>query len=269
MTKKLILKKAIASLMRQLRLSFGSAEDSNGARILNYHSIPDDFDDTDLYQMSTPKDILSIQMQYLYENKYKIVSCEKLVETILSGQPIESKTVAITFDDGFKNNLTNALPILEKYKFKATIFLATDLVGRNTKQLSWDDISYLSKTSVFSFGAHSITHKKLFGLDKGELEKEIVIPKTILEQFLKKPINLFAYPFGCYGSFDKNSVDMLKSKGYKAAFTTIIGYNTINMDLYALKRTRISWFDVKKEFIKEMAGAYDWYAVWQWLSKTP
>lgn len=268
-TKKLILKKRIATLMRQFSLFFGSGEYAKSARVLTYHSTPDGFEGSDTYQMSTPKDIFSEQMQFLYENKYNVVSCEKLVEEITSGRCIEPMTVAITFDDGFKNNLTNAFPILERYKFKATMFLATDFIGLSAEQLSWDDISYLSKTDVFSFGAHSVTHRKLIGLDKLELEKEIGMPKMILEQILKSPIDLFAYPFGCYGSFDRNSIDILKSKGYKAAFTTIAGYNTINTDPYLLKRTRISWFDDRKEFAKEMVGAYDWYALWQRLTGTP
>lgn len=269
MTKKLILKKAISALIEQFDLFFGSRKYAKGARVLNYHSIPDEFDDGDFYQMTTPKDIFSEQMRFLYENKYSVISCGELVEKITNSQPIEPKTVAITFDDGFKDNITNAFPILERYKFNATIFLTTGLIGRDAEQLNWDDISYLSKTSVFSFGAHSLTHKKLAGLDKSELEKEIGMPKIILEQVLKKPVDIFAYPFGCYGSFDKNSNDMLKFKGYKAAFTTIIGCNTVNTDPYALKRTRISWFDDKKEFAKEMIGAYDWYALWQRLTRTP
>lgn len=221
-TKKLLLKKTIATLMQQTLLFSIAGKDGKGARVLNYHSISDKFIESDSYQMSTPKDIFSEQMQFLYENKYNVISCEKLIENITNAQSIALKTVAITFDDSFRDNLTNALPVLERYGVKATIFLATDLVGRGAEQLSWDDISCLSKTGVFSFGAHSVTHRKLAGLDKLELEKEIGMPKMILEQILKSPINLFAYPFGCYGSFDKNSIDILKSKGYKAAFTTII-----------------------------------------------
>lgn len=269
MTNKVILKRAVSRVLQQYNLLFRPGYHVNGVRVLVYHSIPDELDKGDLLQMSTPKDIFSQQMQFLYDNKYDVVSCDEIVERMNSGQPFERATVAITFDDGFKNNLINAFPVLEKYKFKATIFLATDFIGKSNDWLSWDEIAYLSRTGIFSFGAHSVTHRKLASLDKTELEREIRFPKAVLEQFLKKPIHFFAYPFGSYGSFGEDSIGILRSSGYKAAFTNIIGYNVVDANPYLLKRTRISWIDDRKEFTREIFGAYDWYELWQRLTGTP
>ncbi len=269
MTKKLIIKKAIAEVIQRSTGFFNSGHCREGCRVLNYHSTPESFDAGDSFQMSAPKDVFLAQMQYLYENKYSVISSEELVEKILKREAIAPKTVAITFDDGFKNNRTVAFPILQKFSFKATIFLATDLVGKNADYLDWDDVSYLAGTGLISFGAHSLTHRKLASLNRPELEKEIGGSKAILERFLKEPVRIFAYPFGSYGSFTGVAIDVLRSQGYKAAFTTIIGRNTVQTDPYLLKRTRISWVDDANEFAKEMCGAYDWYGLWQRLIRTP
>jgi peptidoglycan/xylan/chitin deacetylase (PgdA/CDA1 family) len=104
-------------------------------------------------------------------------------------------------------------------------------------------------------------------LTRDDLESEIYASKRILEDNLKTVVDLFAYPFGSYGSFDNEVKAALKAGGYKAAFTTIAGVNTLSADLFALKRTRISWYDDEAEFLKELEGDYDWYGIWQALGR--
>lgn len=246
-----------------------SGKDRAVWRVLNYHSVTDGPAKGDHYQMTTPKALFAEHMRYLSDNDYEVLPCDDLVNILSEGKTIPEKAVSLTFDDGFKDNLVNAAPLLKKHEFRFTVFLATDFIGRSGEYLSWDDIERLRDTGLASFGSHSLSHRKLPSLDNGELEKELGISKDILEGRLGKTIDLFAYPFGSYGSFDRRVMDFVVSNGYKAAFTTIAGPNTADSDLFSIKRMRISHLDKVDEFSKELEGAYDWYRLWQMITRTP
>ncbi len=269
MDKKLTLKKTIANIAFHFNPFRTILDVARGEfRVLTYHSITDDLIGDDNYQMTTPKELFKEQMRYLNENSYSVIPCGEMIDNIKENKEMPPKTICITFDDGFKDNLTNAAPILARYGFRATIFLTVNFIGRSEQWLNWDDLMELTAMGIFSFGSHSLSHKKLHRLETNELKNEMGLSKNILEDHLRTTIDLFAYPFGCYGSFDKSAVDAVKSAGYKAAFTTIAGSNTIESDPYLMRRTRISWFDDKYEFAKELEGAYDWYELWQKIRRT-
>jgi len=268
-SKKLILKKRIADLAFFMKSSYKCDVNGEVCRVLNYHSVTDAFHSGDAYQMTTPRPLFEKQMMFLSSNGYNVISCDDLVDAFIEQKRLPEKAVCITFDDGFKDNMTNALPVLEKYGFNATVFLTADFLGKNKDYLDQKDIRRLYSTGLFLFGGHSYSHRKLLGLVEAELEYELVLSKKVLEDNIGGPIRLFAYPFGSYRSFDKRTEDCLKRNGYMAAFTTIAGFNTYNSDLFRLRRTRISWFDDEKEFRKELCGAYDWYNIWQKINQTP
>jgi peptidoglycan/xylan/chitin deacetylase (PgdA/CDA1 family) len=264
MSKKLIFKKAVSNLLFYPSRVLNDKRD--GFRVLNYHSITDSFAKEDHYQMTTPRGLFEMQLGFLSENGYNVVSCDEAVKALTGHVQMPPRAVCITFDDGFKDNMTYALPVLKRFNYKATIFLTTGFIGKSREYLDWDDVKYIMESGVFSAGGHSLSHKKLSTLSPDELSMELTSSKKVLEDQLKRPVDLFAYPFGCYGSFDARVKDLLRSSGYKAAFTTIAGFNTRATGPFEIRRTRISWFDDKREFLKELSGAYDWYKIWQKIS---
>lgn len=266
---KSILKKAVSDVIYKIN-PFGIPHIEAGSfRVLNYHSITDELVKDEYGQMTTPKSIFNDQMRFLSDNGYNVLSCGKLVEILFQQKPIPEKAICITFDDGFKDNLRNAAPILENYGYCATIFITTDFIGKEQCYLTWDELCSLKQSARFDVGSHTCTHRKLAVLDHVEIDKEIETSKKVLEDRLKTAVDLFAYPFGSYDSFNEDTVNALKAKGYKAAFANIAGTNTSATDIFRLKRTRISWYDDIKEFRKELLGAYDWYSLWQRISKAP
>jgi len=267
MMNKLCLKEKIGDFAFKINPFLNIRVEKNGFRVLNYHSITNDVVEGDDYQMTTPKQLFDKQMEHLSKNEYNVLSYDNIAGKIAQREGLPERTVCVTFDDGFKDNASNAMPILQKYGFKATIFLTVDFIASGKKWLDWNDIAELKKTGIFSFGSHSVSHRKLSGLSMDELKEEIGVSKKILEDHLKIPIFLFAYPFGSYGSFDKRAVEALRREGYKAAFTTVAGFNSINQDPYTIRRTRISWVDDEYEFVKELNGAYDWYRLWQMIQE--
>lgn len=267
-TGKLALKKSISDLFYNLISRPGLCGDKNTFRALVYHSITDKFAADDFAQMTTPKELFEKQISFLRDNGYEVFSCSQMVDTLYRKTPIPGKVVCITFDDGFKDNLLYAKPILEAYGYKATIFLAVDFVEKGGPYLGWDDIKDLSAGGVFEFGSHTCSHRKLSELTKQKLEYEITRSKEILESKLGRRVDLFAYPFGSYDSFDKDTMEIVKRAGYRAAFTNVIGSVNMASDPFRLNRTRISWTDDIYEFRKEIIGSYDWYKIWQRLSRT-
>ncbi|MFK8181855.1 MAG: polysaccharide deacetylase family protein [Phormidesmis sp.] len=110
------------------------------ATILMYHSVPtlDESRWIDPYNSLCARDF-NRQMRFLARHRH-VISIGQLVQRLEQGKPLERGTVAITFDDGYRNNLTVAAPILAKYNLPATIYLATGYVesGRN----QWSDNLY-------------------------------------------------------------------------------------------------------------------------------
>jgi len=108
-------------LLLNILLYFKVAEK---ASILMYHSVGEN----DLLFTVPPKNFLK-QIDYLKKNNYRVLRFTELVEKIKNQERIESKTVVITFDDGYKDNYQNAFPLLEANNFPATIFLSTCTLG--------------------------------------------------------------------------------------------------------------------------------------------
>ncbi len=104
--------------------------------------------------------------------------------------------VVITFDDGYKDNLTKALPILEKYGAKATVFVATKNLGMNENFLTEDELRTLSQSPCVRIGSHTDGHYLLTGLSNADKEKQLSLSKRRLEEITGAPVDAFSYPGG-------------------------------------------------------------------------
>ena len=264
MDKKIIFKQAIGGCVHYFKTHTNSPTEK-GCRVLMYHSISDGFLLEDSYQMTTPLPLFEAQMAFLYENNYHIISSDHMTDVLMKKKTFLDKTVVLTFDDGFKDNL-KVLQVLEKYCFPATIFVTVSYLDQEPVYLSSKDIKFLCDSKLVTIGSHTLSHRLLKVLSDSDLEKEIILSKKILENMISKPVTLFAYPFGAYGAYDKRIVRFVEQAGYKAAFSTIAGINELHQDRYQIKRTRISRLDILPEFQKELLGAYDWYKLWQRMS---
>lgn len=158
-----------------------------------------------------------------FEEQMKLASKRNPVplSSIFSKNKIKSGTV-ITFDDGYEDFLTTALPILKKYKIPATMFVlgnpekANHSELQNTKKmLSISQIKSLHKQGV-EIGFHTATHSDMRKMNDAELEYEIKTSKENLEKKLGFKLRYFAYPRGIY---DKRIIEKVKDAGFEKAFT--------------------------------------------------
>lgn len=204
--------------------------------ILMYHSINPASNPYMELLIVSPK-IFERQMRFLKEHNYNVISLNEVAAMIKNKKKIPPKTIAITFDDGYKDNYIYAFPILKKYNLPATIFIIVNEVGRPDR-LSWDDIATMQACGLITFGSHTLTHPYLpdTGLER-VIEKELRDSKKILEEKLGEKVDIFCYPGG---RFNPKIKEATIAAGYQAAVATKPGKGFVNDDLFALKRLRIS-----------------------------
>lgn len=179
------------------------------------------------------------QMRFLKEHNYNVVPLETARDFIKNKNKIPARAVAITFDDGYKDNYIYAFPILKKYNFPATIFIIVNEVGRpQGDRLSWDEINSMQDSGIITIGSHTLSHIYFNEAYPDErLKKEISDSKIILEEKLGRKINTFAYPGG---RFNAKVRQLVIDAGYQMAVATNPGNRYPNDDIFVLKRLRIS-----------------------------
>lgn len=182
--------------------------------------------------LTTYTDFFEKQMQYLKDKGYKVASMNDLINFFDNGTVIPSKSVLITFDDGYSDLFTDAFPILNKFGYSATVFIPTGLIN-NPGYLSWDQINS-SKGSIL-FANHTWSHKNV-GTSVSSMQYEILTADTQTAEHGVNSPKVFAYPYG----LDTNASETyLNSLGYKAAFTTVPGNILCKKQRFALSRIRI------------------------------
>lgn len=243
---------------------------------LMYHSISDDTEQEvhPYFKVNTSPETFNEHMKFLNENNYTVISLYNIGEKLKSKET-DKKCVVITFDDGFQDFYTNAFPILEKYRFTATMFLPAAYINdkknsfKGKEYLNWREIRELHGNNV-TFGSHTMTHPKLVSLTETEVKNELCESKKVIEDKIGTPIETFSYPFA-FPEENKNFKYFIKKTlqgcGYKIGVTTILGTVSPNDDPYLLKRIPVNSCDDLAFFKAKLSGAYNWLHTPQLLFK--
>ena len=230
--------------------------DSEGIRILGYHRITDKPDVLGVKPASFREQLLWTLDQGLQPLR--------LSEALsLLAQPVEGRWFCVTFDDGYLDNLTDALPVLMELGVPATIFVPTAIIDRTAsyswyreppEALTWDDLRELLETRIIDVQSHTKTHRSLSRLSDEETRDELEGSKQRLEQQLGRPITSLAFPAGVY---DGRTIEFARSAGYRSTLTTLPGLNPGGRSLYELRRTMLLTGDTLKDFKAKMNGLLD------------
>lgn len=160
----------------------------------------------------------------------------------------EKGTIAITFDDGFQDNLTVALPLLEKFQLPMTLFVTAGFVGR-AGYLSEEDLRDLSRHPLITIGAHGLWHRHFNRLSTDEARYELVESRRMIESITEKTIDLMAWPFGeCNEGLEQLS----EESGYRASWSVWKGTNS----RHSRWRVPLGRNDNMARFIAKALGAY-------------
>ena len=159
-------------------------------------------------------------MRWVKEFGYPISGAQ--LREFLDGAELPPRPVLVTFDDGYRDNLTSAAPILRRHAIPALIFVCTGFVGAKLPlyaemlpALSWEDIRELHQTAAIEFGAHTRTHPRLSEVPLDVARKTIRDSKRDIERVLETVIHTFSYP---QGRFNDAVVEIVRQEGFRIAF---------------------------------------------------
>lgn len=180
--------------------------------ILQYHHVASD---TPASTSVTPE-VFAEHMAFLAQN-YKVIDLAEAISAIQNKQSLPKKSVAITFDDGFTNILTNAHPVLLKHKFPYTIFINPAIIGEFANQLTWAQIKQMQPLATFA--NHTLDHTHLLEKYPGETQtqwlervmQDVNQAEQIMLDTLGYSKKWLAYP---YGEFNHALKQELQVQGY-------------------------------------------------------
>jgi peptidoglycan/xylan/chitin deacetylase (PgdA/CDA1 family) len=215
------------------------------APVLLYHKIDKPAPDARVRGGYTPLARFEKQMAYLKKRGFVFYTASALIEHFREHGAFPANGLALTFDDGWKDNYTNAFPVLKRLGIPATIFLVPSCIGTVSDKAQAEGESgraHLSRAEILEmsthgieFGSHSMNHRLLHQLAPSEVKFEVEESKRRIEEILQKPCKVFAYPAGF---FSETARRVIEDAGHIAAFSTIYGPDD-RPDIYALNRIEI------------------------------
>lgn len=229
------------------------AVDWKRPRVLMYHMVREHIEGAKFNKLRVKPAEFEKQVAWMKAQGFHFVTMQELQQNW--GKHPE-KTVAITFDDGYLDNLENAYPVLEKYQAKATIYVVVDRHDRDWStykkahhnsgelarepKLNDEQVRFLAQGALVEIGSHTLTHANLDKLTDEQRLHELQDSKVQLEQLTQQAVTSFAYPFGIYSQRD---VDLAEQAGYHNAVTTKEGIDGLSPDFMQLQRIKISGKD--------------------------
>ncbi len=221
------------------------------SRILTYHSVGNRE-----HEMNVTPEAFRRQMHWLKENAHVIPLAEAACG---------KAGVAITFDDGYRDNLANAAPVLASLELPATVFIVAGRLGKmlphdsdpkTSTLMTWDEVRDLESMGV-TIGAHSLTHPRLSALDDAQQHEEIVGCGQRIQHELRHFPESFAYPYGSSLDYDETSISLVREAGYDFAVSNRYGWNDPGANAWTLRRIWIDRTDSFEMFCAKVDGRLD------------
>lgn len=169
------------------------------------------------------------------------IDTNTLLDMLAGRRPVDARYFHLSFDDGFRNNFTNALPVLRNHGVPAIFFVPSALVGADWERardycldvthygaviemMRWDDLAAILDAG-YEVGSHTRTHARFSAIStlRGHLENEIHGSKQDLEARLGYRCRYISWPYGRIGDADASSVDFTREAGYDACFGAFRG----------------------------------------------
>jgi peptidoglycan/xylan/chitin deacetylase (PgdA/CDA1 family) len=217
--------------------------------ILYYHSVP-----------NAQKQAFANQMDVVARLTMPISI--DLVSRMLPGTRYSS----ITFDDGFEDIITNAIPELQQRGIFGTVFLTAGFLGQTATW--WPADAPESRQRIasaerwqqlpadfISIGSHTLTHPYLTTLSETAARRELCESRTMLQDVLERKIRTLSFP---YGDFNSEVVNWCRDAGYESVFTSLPGYAFRNENEFISGRVNVEPTDWPIEFRLKLLGAYRW-----------
>lgn len=240
--------------------------DDRCPRILMYHMISGHPSAAGFNGLRVTPQRFEWQLAWMRRHGYRFFTISDLWD---QWDTLPPKSVAITFDDGYADNLLNALPLLEKFDACATLYLVVDRHDRDwstakkkhhnsgelarERKLTDDEVRQMLASGRIELGSHTLTHINMPATPTDAKRLELAESRRQLEQTFGVRVRSFAYPFGLWGEED---VALVREAGYETAVTTVDGIDQSRPrpDPLRLLRIKVSGKDNALAFIMRMRG---------------
>jgi len=237
----------------------------DGVPVLMYHWVNHDIGDR-LRLYGVRPGAFESQVRRLRAAGYRAVSLGDLRSHLRRKTTLPARSVVLTFDDGYLDNIEHAAPVLEAAGWSATVFVVTERLGGVNewdlhagdpprRLMTWEDARRLDGT-VFRFEPHTRTHPFLDRVDRTRAQDEILGSKKRLEDELGREAEAFSYPHGAY---DDEAEAVVRDAGFLAAVTDVWGLNRAGDDPLRIRRTMITSRDVLPTFAFKVVTGYGAY----------
>ncbi len=230
----------------------------SGFRVLLYHSVNSD---CLINQRNDPLGIFTVNPQLFNVHINTLLSDSSISMVSLSeGLTLNqnnSRRVAITFDDGYKDNLYSVAPLLVKHGIPFTVFATSEFVQKGMPDfLTLGELQELSKLPGVDIGSHGATHTPLTDFDDKMLADELLSSRKYLEDAIGKEVTSISYP---HGAVDYRVREAVLEAGYKIEACSRIDVNNNIRTPPLLSRTIILSNDSERVFCQKLNGDWDWY----------
>jgi len=260
--------RALGEATSELRLPNGGG--ARTLRVLMYHKV----NDLSPNPATVPTAVFAEQMRLLDELGYVPVTLEAVRDHYLRADTLPEGAVLITFDDGYRDNLENAVPILRAHGYPAVVFVPLGYLdngrplpheesllglGVRNPSLRWDDLAELEAAGV-RVESHGVGHTALTSLEPADALREIALSKLRLEERLGREVEAFAFVKGSRADFAPEHASLARQAGYKLAFTSVSGANGPASDPFRLRRYNVEPYP-PRTFELVLSGACDLIAI--------
>jgi peptidoglycan/xylan/chitin deacetylase (PgdA/CDA1 family) len=226
--------------------------------VLMYHEISDETKTQDPFAVA-PK-VFAEQLAYLHDQGFTTLTAGKLAEILTGGAgDLPENPIVLTFDDGYGDFYTDALPVLQRHGFTGTLFQTTGWVGEEDeakRMLNWRELAELNDAGI-EIGAHTVRHPQLDLLAEDVLREELGDSKKALEDNLGFEVPGLAYPFG-YSS--EKVREVAREFGYTYAYAVGNDFTRSGDGKFTLPRLTVRRVTTMDEF-RRMVGGKDTLAV--------
>jgi len=203
----------------------------------------------------------------LMRSRFHVIPLAELHRILQTGATPPMRTIAITFDDCYRDNLS-AARVLSEHGLHATFFVPTRYVGtdhvfewdvglKKMPNLTWDDVKEIQSLG-HEIGSHTVTHADLGAIDAADVRWELAESKKVLENELGRPVRYLAYPFGGRGNFRPEYLGLSREIGYEACVSAYGGFVQPHLRGQVLPREAMPYFRSLLHLEVYLSGCLDW-----------
>jgi peptidoglycan/xylan/chitin deacetylase (PgdA/CDA1 family) len=228
--------------------------------VLMYHRVGSARNDWEARYAISPQRFAA-HMDTLASKGYRAVEIEDFVKWLDGRATLPPGAMLVTFDDGFRGVRDHALPVMRALHWPFTVFLVSDLIGREdvwTRASNPSGVSYplLDAAAIHdmqrqgvTFHSHTRTHPSLPTLDDSALTEELAGSRTALSELLGCDASYIAYPFG---HLDERVERAARDAGYRVGFSTQSGFNRRDVNRFRIRRIDVYGTDTPAMLLRKL-----------------